>query len=84
MYVSEPSTDGHLENLLEHAQDVSLWVAVEICSASSIKVIMIIYWNMCHGVYKVIAKLSKKSFNFGQKSDRNYKRSRYVQYSIQH
>ncbi|XP_020623778.1 protein very KIND-like [Orbicella faveolata] len=37
MYVSEPSTDGHLENLLEHAQDVSLWVAVEICSASSIK-----------------------------------------------
>ena len=39
MYVSEPNTDGHLENLLEHAQDVSLWVAVEICSASSIKVI---------------------------------------------
>lgn len=38
MYVSEPSTDGLLENLLEHAQDVSLWVAVEICSASSIKV----------------------------------------------
>ncbi|XP_078358462.1 uncharacterized protein LOC144643172 isoform X1 [Oculina patagonica] len=37
MYVSEPSTDGLLENLLEHAQDVSLWVAVEICSASSIK-----------------------------------------------
>ena len=24
---------------------------------------------MCHGVYKVIAKLSKKNFNFGQKSD---------------
>ena len=40
MYVSEPSTDGHLEHLLEHAQDVSLWVAVEICSASSIKVII--------------------------------------------
>ena len=39
MYVSEPSSDGHLENLLEHAQDVSLWVAVEICSASSMKVI---------------------------------------------
>lgn len=38
MYASEPSTDGRLENLLEHAQDVSLWVAVEICSASSIKV----------------------------------------------
>ena len=38
MYVSEPNTDGLLENLLEHAQDVSLWVAVEICSASSIKV----------------------------------------------
>ena len=40
MYVSEPSTDGYLEHLLEHAQDVSLWVAVEICSASSIKVII--------------------------------------------
>ena len=40
MYVSEPSTDGHLENILEHAQDVSLWVAVEICSASSMKVII--------------------------------------------
>ena len=38
MYVSEPSTDGLLEELLEHAHDVSLWVAVEICSASSIKV----------------------------------------------
>ena len=38
MYVSEPSTDGLLEDLLEHAHDVSLWVAVEICSASSIKV----------------------------------------------
>ena len=38
MYVSEPNTDGLLENLLEHSQDVSLWVAVEICSASSIKV----------------------------------------------
>lgn len=37
MYVSEPSTDGLLEELLEHAHDVSLWVAVEICSASSIK-----------------------------------------------
>ena len=38
MYVSEPSTDGLLEDLLEHAHDVSLWVAVEIFSASSIKV----------------------------------------------
>ena len=38
LYVSEPSTDGTLEDLLEHAQDVSLWVAVEICSASSLKV----------------------------------------------
>lgn len=38
LYFSEPSTDGALEDLLEHAQDVSLWVAVEICSASSIKV----------------------------------------------
>lgn len=38
LYVSEPSSDGALEELLEHAQDVSLWVAVEICSASSVKV----------------------------------------------
>lgn len=38
LYVSEPSSDGALEDLLEHAQDVSLWVAVEICSASSVKV----------------------------------------------
>lgn len=67
MYVCEPSTDGHLENLLEHAQDVSLWVAVEICSASSIKVIMLIYWDMYHGIHKVIENLSKKNFNFGQK-----------------
>jgi len=37
MYVSMPSSDGALEDLLEHAQDVSLWVAVEICSASSVK-----------------------------------------------
>lgn len=82
MYVCEPSTDGHLENLLEHAQDVSLWVAVEICSASSIKVILLIYWSMYHGIHKLIENLSKKNFNFGQKSDRNYKRSRYVQYSM--
>lgn len=38
LFVSEPSSDGALEDLLEHAQDVSLWVAVEICSASSVKV----------------------------------------------
>lgn len=38
LYVSESSTDGALEDLLEHAQDVSLWIAVEICSASSLKV----------------------------------------------
>lgn len=37
LYVSDPSSEGALEDLLEHAQDVSLWVAVEICSASSIK-----------------------------------------------
>lgn len=38
---------------------------------------------MYHGIHKLIENLSKKNFNFGQKSDRNYKRSRYVQYSIQ-
>lgn len=38
LYVSEPTSDGVLEQVLEHSQDVSLWVAVEICSASSIKV----------------------------------------------
>jgi len=37
LYVSEPTSDGVLEQVLEHSQDVSLWVAVEICSASSIK-----------------------------------------------
>lgn len=58
MYVSEPSTDGHLENLLEHAQDVSLWVAVEICSASSIKVTIIIYWIMPHArIRKIVLNL---------------------------
>ena len=66
MYASEPSTDGHLENLLEHAQDVSLWVAVEICSASSIKVsktlltirvsrvFVLRFPAMNHGIHKVI------------------------------
>ena len=38
LYASEPISDGTLEQVLEHAQDVSLWVAVEICSASSVKV----------------------------------------------
>ncbi|XP_068746052.1 ras guanine nucleotide exchange factor Y-like isoform X2 [Montipora capricornis] len=37
LYASEPISDGTLEQVLEHAQDVSLWVAVEICSASSVK-----------------------------------------------
>ncbi|XP_015758547.1 PREDICTED: protein very KIND-like [Acropora digitifera] len=37
LYVSEPTSDGVLEQVLEHSQDVSLWVAVEICSASSVK-----------------------------------------------
>ena len=38
LFVGELSSDGCLELLLEHAQDVSMWVAVEICSASSVKV----------------------------------------------
>lgn len=46
MFVSEPNTDGLLEDLLEHAQDVSLWVAVEICSASSIKVTIKTFFNI--------------------------------------
>lgn len=44
MYVSVPSSDGALEDLLEHAQDVCLWVAVEICSASSVKVNRIFFY----------------------------------------
>ena len=38
LFVGELNSDGCLEELLEHAQDVSMWVAVEICSASSTKV----------------------------------------------
>jgi len=38
LFEGEAISDGVLETLLMHSQDVSMWVAVEICSAPSIKV----------------------------------------------
>ncbi|XP_048584976.1 uncharacterized protein LOC5521079 isoform X2 [Nematostella vectensis] len=37
LFAGSCNMDGSLEAMLEHAQDVSMWVAVEICSAASVK-----------------------------------------------
>lgn len=38
LFEGDAISDGVLETLLIHSQDVSMWVAVEICSAPSVKV----------------------------------------------
>ena len=40
LFACNPTSDGVLESLLEHAQNVTMWVAMEICSAPSVKVIL--------------------------------------------